>query len=54
MPPKKDLKQGAKNATAENDLTDVAGLPLINDFVFTTMYAFKYRRTQAKVEEALR
>ena len=56
MPPKNNLPQkGAKNATAtENDLSDVASLPQINDFIFTTLYAFKYKRTQIKVEEALR
>lgn len=54
MPPKKDPKQGSKAATADTDLSDAAGLPLLNDFVFTTLYAFKYRRTQAKIEEALR
>ena len=56
MPPKNNVPQkGAKNATAtENDLSDVASLPQINDFIFTTIYAFKYRRTQSKVEEALR
>jgi hypothetical protein len=53
MPPKKDPKSG-KISTADTDLSDVAGLPLLNDFIFTTLYAFKYRRTQAKIEEALR
>jgi len=53
MPPKKDPKSSNK-LTADTDLSDVAGLPLLNDFVFTTLYAFKYRRTQAKIEEALR
>jgi hypothetical protein len=32
----------------------VQSLPLLNDFIFTTLYAFKYRITQAKVEEALK
>ncbi len=52
MPPKKDPKLSAK-ITAENDFSDVQNLVQLNDFVFTTMYAFKYRRTQAKVVEAL-
>ena len=52
MPPKKDPKQ--IKTTADIDLSDVALLPQINDFVFTTLYAFKHRRSQAKVEEALR
>ena len=46
MPPKKDLKQsGLKNNTADNDFTDVSSLPPLNEFVFTTLYAFKYRKT---------
>ena len=44
MPPKKDLKPNAKGAPlADNDLSDVANLPTLNDFIFTTLYAFKYR-----------
>ena len=54
MPPKKDPKQALKNTTIENDFSDVTSLPQLNEFIFTTLYAFKYRRTQAKVEEALR
>ena len=54
MPPKKDEKKLGKNATADTDLSDVNVLPQINDFVFTTLFAFKYRLTQSKVEEALR
>ena len=52
MPPKKDPK--LVKTSAEIDLSDIALLPTINDFVFTTLYAFKHRRSQAKVEEALR
>lgn len=52
MPPKKDPKQQAKVA-ADNDFSDVLNLCQLNDFVFTTLYAFKYRRTHAKVVEAL-
>ena len=52
MPPKKDPKLSSK-ITADNDFSDVQNLCQLNDFVFTTMYAFKYRRTQAKVVEAL-
>jgi hypothetical protein len=52
MPPKKDPKLSSK-LTADNDFSDVQNLTQLNDFVFTTMYAFKYRRTQAKVVEAL-
>jgi len=28
-------------------------LPQLNEFIFTTLYAFKYRKTHAKVIEAL-
>lgn len=52
MPPKKDPKQAAKTPDL-NDLSDVSLLPQINDFVFITLYAFKYRLSQKKVEEAL-
>lgn len=52
MPPKKDPKQAAKTA-ADNDLSDVSLLPQLNEFVFITLYAFKYRLSQQKVEEAL-
>ena len=44
MPPKKELKPTVKGAPlADNDLSDVANLPILNDFIFTTLYAFKYR-----------
>jgi hypothetical protein len=52
MPPKKDPK--SQKPTADNDLSDIADLPPLNDFIFTTLYAFKHRISQAKVEEALR
>lgn len=54
MPPKKDPKQGKGAPQAENDLSDVSSLPQLNEFIFTTLYAFKYRIAQAKIEEALR
>lgn len=52
MPPKKDPK--LLKPSAEVDLSDISTLPPINDFVFTTLYAFKHRRSQVKMEEALR
>lgn len=52
MPPKKDPKASSRTL-ADNDFSDVASLCQLNDFVFTTMYAFKYRKTQVKVIEAL-
>ena len=57
MPPKKVTAPGQKPANSvqgETDLTDAAALPMLNDFIFTTLYAFKYRMSQKKVEEALR
>ena len=44
MPPKKDNKKDTKNqaSVGENDFSDVATLPSLNDFVFTVLYAFKY------------
>jgi hypothetical protein len=47
MPPKKQVtKVGAPGqaVAAEEDLSDVAQLPLLNQFVFTTLFAFKYRK----------
>lgn len=48
MPPKKDPK--SQKPTADNDLSDIAELPPLNDFIFTTLYAFKHRISQAQVE----
>jgi hypothetical protein len=52
MPPKKDPKLSSKIA-ADNDFSDVQNLCQLNDFVFSTLYAFKYRKTHVKVIEAL-
>jgi len=40
MPPKKLASKEA--AKQETDLSDIASLPVLNDFVFVTLYAFKY------------
>ena len=46
MPPKKDVKKGgpAAGQPVEEDLTDVALLPALNEFVFMNLYAFKYKQ----------
>lgn len=53
MPPKKDPKAGAKGAPSEHDLSDANSLPILNDFIFTTLYAFKHRVSQMMVEHEL-
>ena len=53
MPPKK-APANSKAPLSEVDLSDLSSLPQLNDFVFTTLYAFKYRLTKKKVEEALK
>ena len=56
MPPKKkDVKAGntSLGIAVEEDLSDAASLPLLNDFVFFNMYAFKYRRNRLNLEKAL-
>jgi len=37
----------------DEDLSDVANLPLLHDFVFTNLYAFKFRKNLATMEKAL-
>ena len=56
MPPKKpDPNQRRTfSPTSAQDLRDLAFLPPLNEFIFTTLFAFKYRLSQHKVEEALR
>ena len=54
MPPKKDPRQSASKLSADSaDLSDISLLPALNDFTFVTLYAFKHRLAQEKVEEAL-
>ena len=52
MPPKKDSKQ-LRGSASEFDLTDAGSLPPLNEFVFTTLYAFKHRVSQMQVEHEL-
>lgn len=56
MPPKKidPAQRRSLSPAAAHDLSDIALLPPLNEFIFTTLYAFKYRLSQQKVEEALR
>lgn len=54
MPPKKKTgPAGAAGMPIENDLSDLMNLPKLNDFVFTNLYAFKYRRNQKRLEKAI-
>jgi hypothetical protein len=54
MPPKKAPGKDPKAAAlGETDLTDIATLPILNDFIFTTMYSFKYRKNQLEMEHSL-
>jgi hypothetical protein len=54
MPPKKvNPKDAGKSALGETDLSDVSSLPMLNDFVFMTMYSFNYRQNQLEMEHTL-
>ena len=63
MPPKKDEKKGknvvASQATgemkliSEHELEEARHLPQLNDFVFTTLLAFKMVRNQARLKKQL-
>ena len=37
----------------DEDLSDVALLPILNEFIFCNFYSFKYRKNQKRVEEQL-
>ena len=53
MPPKKvDPKKTGQ--ISDFDLSELNDLPKLNDFIFTTLYAFKYRLSKKKVEKALK
>ena len=54
MPPKKAAagsKSGATSTFADEDLSDVARLPQLNEFIFTNFYAFKYRKNLKTLEQ---
>lgn len=54
MPPKKAGKEvKAANQLIDEDLTDAQSLPLLNDFIFTNIYSFKYRKNLDFIEKAL-
>jgi hypothetical protein len=56
MPPKKAAGKDTKNAAnqlIDEDLSDAQSLPLLNDFIFTNIYSFKYRKNLDFVEKAL-
>ena len=54
MPPKKkDEKKGVVGQAVDEDISDAASLPLLNDFIFVNFYAFKYRRNKQLLEKAL-
>lgn len=37
----------------ENDFSDIAQLPMLNDFVFMTFYSFKYQQNKKMMEQSL-
>ena len=57
MPPKGKPaagKSGGGTSTAvDEDLSDVALLPMLNEFVFATLYAFKYKKNRDRLEQML-
>lgn len=55
MPPKKAKinASGAGTLLADEDLSDVATLPKLNDFIFANMYAFKYKKNKLNLEKSL-
>lgn len=53
MPPKKKEDKKALGQAVDEDISDAASLPLLNDFVFFNLYAFKYRRNRLSLERAL-
>jgi len=55
MPPKAKPAKGAPatGQAVDEDLSDVANLPQINDFIFINFYAFKYRKNRLSLEKSL-
>ena len=56
MPPKKmnaSSKAGAASTFVDEDLSDAASLPALNEFIFTNFYAFKYRKNRDRIEQQL-
>ena len=55
MPPKKQAagSKGPSTAAVDEDLSDVQSLPQLNEFIFANLYAFKYRKNKARLEDQL-
>ena len=53
MPPKKKDEKKTFGQAVDEDISDAGSLPLLNDFVFFNLYAFKYRRNRLNLEKAL-
>ena len=58
MPPKQaKAKPGApgagNSAAVEEDISDVANLPPLNEFIFMNLYAFKYKKNRHDLEKQL-
>lgn len=64
MGPKKDDKKkgqagagglgaGPTVTISEDELNEAKSLPPINDFIFTTLYAFKMTRNQSRLKKAI-
>ena len=54
MPPKKqETKKDGKGTLGECDFSDLANLPMINDFVFFCLYSFKYQQNKRMMEQCL-
>ena len=64
MPPAKkdDKKKGgapagvtaAAHTITEDELEEAKGLPQLNDFIFTNLYAFKYTRNEARLGKQIK
>ena len=55
MPPKKKEVKGGQVAgqALDEDMSDAASLPLLNDFIFMNIYAFKFRQNRLNLEKHL-
>ena len=55
MPPKKQAKAapGQTAFAADEDLSDVSTLPMLNEFNFITLYSFKYKKNMYDLDQAL-
>ena len=53
MPPKKKDEKKTFGQAVDEDISDAGSLPLLKDFVFFNLYAFKYRRNRLNLEKAL-